>query len=620
MLDAAGADAAFRARLQDDLDRGCVNVTLLGQIKSGKSALANALIGRPGLLPVDVNPWTAAITSLHVNQAGEDGQAAKFEFFDEAGWKRLAEGAGRLGALAGRASDEDELERLREQARALQRSAQARLGRNYEMLLGGVHRHGGFDAKLLARYIVLGEEADPNGAGRYAELTRRAQLWLDAGAWPIPLSIHDTPGVNDPLLVREEITLDALKDTDVGLVVLNAAQALTSEDVALLRTLAALRGAGALIFVNRIDDLGDPAADIPAIERSLRGALLRAGLDDKSEILFGSALWAETDDPATLPPHSREAFAAHAARTGAATPRAASGVDALREAIVARAASGEGRRKLSDVEGEMRGWIEERRAALASGGAGPDARLEALEALMVEVSDGLERVLAAHAPAVTRRMEEAVDRFADVQADALRRAVMDGGKGGWQADIAPLRADLSRLHEQFAEKVGLSLRSFWDTVLREAGDALAAGGVPAQAPEPPRMPVPAALSRAVSFDMDGRWWSRWRGRRRYAEEQADALRALIKDDMAPLLAELRHDHETRVAAEARRALRRFFELRCMAVGAPDGILSAGGDPAFTDARRAALTEALDRVSALLGADDAAPAVEPGFQAQKQAAQ
>ena len=38
-------------------------VTLVGQVKAGKTALTNALAGTPGLLPMDVNPWTSRITS-----------------------------------------------------------------------------------------------------------------------------------------------------------------------------------------------------------------------------------------------------------------------------------------------------------------------------------------------------------------------------------------------------------------------------------------------------------------------------------------------------------------------------------------------------------------------------
>src|SRR3546814_15588565 len=47
----------------------------------------------------------------------------------------------------------------------------------------------------------------------------------------------DTPGTNDPFLVRDEITRRALENADIYIVVLTARQALSSADVALLRIL-----------------------------------------------------------------------------------------------------------------------------------------------------------------------------------------------------------------------------------------------------------------------------------------------------------------------------------------------------------------------------------------------
>jgi hypothetical protein len=43
------------------------SVTVIGQIKAGKTSLINAMIGAPELLPTDVNPWTSVVTSLHIN-------------------------------------------------------------------------------------------------------------------------------------------------------------------------------------------------------------------------------------------------------------------------------------------------------------------------------------------------------------------------------------------------------------------------------------------------------------------------------------------------------------------------------------------------------------------------
>ena len=61
-------DAADRVtNLRDALDEFRSTISLLGQVKAGKTALTNALIGCVGLLPSDVNPWTSVVTSIHLN-------------------------------------------------------------------------------------------------------------------------------------------------------------------------------------------------------------------------------------------------------------------------------------------------------------------------------------------------------------------------------------------------------------------------------------------------------------------------------------------------------------------------------------------------------------------------
>jgi Dynamin family len=90
------------------------SVTVIGQIKAGKTSLLNAMIGAPGLLPTDVNPWTSVVTSLHINTPSpEVNVRAKFKFFDNAEWDKLVSNGGRIGQLAARAGADEELEKLR---------------------------------------------------------------------------------------------------------------------------------------------------------------------------------------------------------------------------------------------------------------------------------------------------------------------------------------------------------------------------------------------------------------------------------------------------------------------------------------------------------------------------
>jgi len=82
------------------------SITMIGQIKSGKTSLVNAMAGRPDLLPV--NPWTSVVTSLHLNNVRQaDDAVASFRFFDQGEWDFLVENGGRIGELSSRAGADD---------------------------------------------------------------------------------------------------------------------------------------------------------------------------------------------------------------------------------------------------------------------------------------------------------------------------------------------------------------------------------------------------------------------------------------------------------------------------------------------------------------------------------
>ena len=112
-----GDKATSRAarKLHHQLKHAEPSITMIGQVKAGKTSLVNAMVGQPDLLPADVNPWTSVVTSLHLNPhtAPEDNRAS-FRFFDMEEWSRLLDRGGRIGELAARAGAEEELEKVRE--------------------------------------------------------------------------------------------------------------------------------------------------------------------------------------------------------------------------------------------------------------------------------------------------------------------------------------------------------------------------------------------------------------------------------------------------------------------------------------------------------------------------
>ena len=270
------------------------SVTVIGQIKAGKTSLLNAMIGAPGLLPTDVNPWTSVVTSLHINTPSPElNVKAKFKFFDNAEWEKLVSNGGRIGQLAARAGADDELEKLRLQVVQMREKAQARLGRKFEMLLGTEHRYGTVDDALLRRYVCVGdEEAGGAEQGRFTDITKSADLYIEREDFPVQLCVRDTPGVNDTFMMREQITINAVRDSRSCIVVLSAHQALTTMDMALIRLIAHRQSREIIIFVNRIDELPDPANQVPEIHRAILETLEKNNAPPDIDIIYGSAHWA----------------------------------------------------------------------------------------------------------------------------------------------------------------------------------------------------------------------------------------------------------------------------------------------------------------------------------------
>jgi hypothetical protein len=206
-------------------------IAVIGQVKAGKSSFVNALIGRPGLLPADVNPWTTAVTKLHFNCVNApEGVAAAFKFFEHDEWKNIAEGGGRIRELTERLVPGFTPAALSRHLEGMRRRAESRLGREFPKLLGTTHTFPAFDHDLLERYVCAGpygEALKPDGGpGQYSDITKTADLYFKSNEFGFPTILIDTPGTNDPFLVRDEITRRSLDGADSHIVVLTAQQPL----------------------------------------------------------------------------------------------------------------------------------------------------------------------------------------------------------------------------------------------------------------------------------------------------------------------------------------------------------------------------------------------------------
>lgn len=288
--------AALARAARDRADATTAAISFVGQVKAGKSSLVNALSGIGPLLPTAVNPWTAVLTNLHFGHPGRVPETALFRFFGRDDWDRMLAGGDDNRRLAETFLPGFRSDILAGQLREMEQNARSRLGDMFDQLFGREHHADRVTTDILNRYVSAGygtDGGDDPAAGRFSALTRSAEIFLGPGPFRVPVTLSDTPGINDPFLLRDEITTASLRDADVFVVTLSAHQTLGPPDLALLRLLVHLGGRRIVVFVNRVDELDDPAAEMPRLLGALENRLAREFGDGMPVVIAGSARWGE---------------------------------------------------------------------------------------------------------------------------------------------------------------------------------------------------------------------------------------------------------------------------------------------------------------------------------------
>src|SRR5262249_10360442 len=281
--------------LVQELQNHLCCVAFVGQVKAGKSTLINVLVEKQDLLPSDINPWTTVITRLHFGVPDMPQSGAAFTFFNQDEWRHLSIG-GRTRELTERLFPDFDWQALNRQVEDMQERARRKLGPRFKELLGTQHVFPAVEPGLLNRYVGAGDplaESPAAGSdGEYADITKLADVFLDLGAFSFPTILIDTPGVNDPFLVRDEITRQNLETADICVIVLTARQPLSMADLGLIRTLRGLKKDRLIVFVNNIDQVGGGEEVLQGVRRRISATLNQEFPPTQIPIVPGSAIWA----------------------------------------------------------------------------------------------------------------------------------------------------------------------------------------------------------------------------------------------------------------------------------------------------------------------------------------
>ncbi|MBY6122718.1 dynamin family protein [Mameliella alba] len=570
------------------------SVTFIGQVKAGKTTLVNALTGWPDLLPADVNPWTSVVTSLHMSpQLKPQDRRAAFRFFTNEEWDHLIRQGGRVGEIAARAGADTELEKVRAQLDEMREKSKARLGRKFQMLLGQIHDYDTFDQELIQRYVCLGddfwEEADGSpDQGRFADITKSADLWFPGPDLPLSLCIRDTPGVNDTFMIREQITINALRGSRLCVMVLSAQQALSSVDLGLIRLISNVKSRDVIIFVNRIDELADPVSAVPEIHASILATLRRFDGPQEAEIIFGSGYWGHhavagrLDD---LGSDSAEALVswAEAHVTGALAhlpPQEIiwqlSGLPALGDAIAQRVEQGVGARleqtlnvaldnlqtgKDISVPRDGSGRFEPRQPTMAA----PDIAHQ-LDRIEDRACAALESHLARMHEAFANRSDNARRAFLGRATGSLVKHLEHYGEGEvWTYDPSGLRMLLRSAYKVFVQGAGKAGTEVLAGAAEDIGAlyrtafALETDGPAIKPPPLPSAPAPISLGQTIALDLRGSWWARFWRRQRGYHAFADDFSRLIHEETKPVVEALHHQCAAPFSQELRNTLTGFIQ-------------------------------------------------------------
>ena len=588
-----GADAEKKAaKLIKQLRVFEPSVTMIGQIKSGKTSLVNAMVGRPELLPADVNPWTSVVTSLHLNAPlPEDAPTATFQFFSQNEWDHLVENGGRIGELSSRAGADEELEKVREQIAEMRDKTKARLGRKFELLLGQKHSYADINDDLVQRYVCMGDDFDDldeeDQQGRFADITKSADLYLTAKSIPMPLCLRDTPGVNDTFMMREQITINALRDSRICVVVLSAHQALSSMDMGLIRLIANVKSREVVIFVNRIDELSDPASQVPEIRDSILQTLADNNGPEDPQLIFGSAYWANmalAENLDDIVAESADAMfnwaeaSLNAETAGMETNELVwhlSGVPQLYKALSERIKEGPGaeilaasRKRALNLVGGVRASNSVVSMRLEGGEVQvmPQAELEAhlakLEADNLKfLDDRLDIVFQQFGS----RVDQSHKRFLDRALESLLQHLETNGEDEvWQYSPDGLRMLLRTSYQVMRRNVSSTCEQVFESAAKDLAETYRnAFGVSVEnfsitPPAAPEIPAPVSLGQTIALDLQTSWWKGWWKRRKGYRAFASGFYDLIEAETAPIVDELKVRQAADIRAMAERELRDFL--------------------------------------------------------------
>lgn len=212
--------------IPERLENQRFSIGITGVMNAGKSTMLNALLGQE-VLGTSVVPETANLTLIKYAK----NPYAIVNFWNAKEWSKIEEGASSLKSLE-----------------IFVKESKAHFGEMFNTLVTAKGESASISVEDLALYTSA------KHSDKKCNLVKSVELYTDLKFVQDGVQIVDTPGLDDPVVQREEITLEYLSECDLMIHLMNAAQAATQKDIDFIIDALLYRNvAQLLIVITRID-------------------------------------------------------------------------------------------------------------------------------------------------------------------------------------------------------------------------------------------------------------------------------------------------------------------------------------------------------------------------------
>jgi predicted GTPase len=247
-------------KVQEYLANQKFSIGITGVMNAGKSTMLNALMGEE-ILGSAVVPETANLTIVKYGTP-----KAKVFYWNKAEWKKIQNSAQELTSIK---------EFVEETKNAFKDELQNYiLEKSYTKVV---------DVNELASYTSAGKSDKKCNLVKYVELKSQLEFLKDG------IEIVDTPGLDDPVLQREEITKEYISQCDFMMHLMNVSQSATLKDVEfIIDALLYQNVTNLLIVITRADTVSKSELEeaINYTRASIKAQLKEQNKDSKLDFVL----------------------------------------------------------------------------------------------------------------------------------------------------------------------------------------------------------------------------------------------------------------------------------------------------------------------------------------------